>query len=148
MLIGLAALTRPGPDPVMSCYWASTSSPRPRSVISSSPAPALRPNTTLWPTAWPRPLGSASFSRSSRTPSSAPPSSTATTSAHFTSPPTLQHQRMKHEDRPSLHPRAVVVGDVRVLSVPTMSQFTNIFINGLSSSVFTEFRTSLNICTG
>jgi hypothetical protein len=38
--------------------------------------------------------------------------------------------------------------DVRVLSVPTMLQFADIFNNGLSSSVFADFRSSLNICTG
>jgi hypothetical protein len=41
----------------------------------------------------------------------------------------------------------VVAGDVRVLSVPTMPQFVDIFTKGLPSSVFTVFRSSLNVCT-
>jgi hypothetical protein len=44
--------------------------------------------------------------------------------------------------------KRVAAGDVRVLSVPTTSQFDDIFTKGLPSSVFTEFRSSLNICTG
>jgi hypothetical protein len=41
----------------------------------------------------------------------------------------------------------VTVDDVRVLSVPTTLQFADIFTKGLPSSVFDEFRFSLNICT-
>jgi hypothetical protein len=40
----------------------------------------------------------------------------------------------------------VAAGDVRVLSVPATLQFTNIFGKVLPSSVFTDFRSSLNIC--
>jgi hypothetical protein len=39
----------------------------------------------------------------------------------------------------------VAIGDVHVLHVPTTSQFANIFTKGLPTSVFTEFRSSLNI---
>jgi hypothetical protein len=42
----------------------------------------------------------------------------------------------------------VAIGDVRVLHVPTTSQFTDIFTKGLSTSVFSEFRSSLNIRSG
>jgi hypothetical protein len=42
----------------------------------------------------------------------------------------------------------VAIGDVRVLHVPTTSQFTDIFTNGLSTPVFLEFWSSLNICSG
>jgi hypothetical protein len=41
----------------------------------------------------------------------------------------------------------VAVGDIRVLHVPTSSQFADIFTKGLPTSVFTEFRSSLNICS-
>jgi hypothetical protein len=41
----------------------------------------------------------------------------------------------------------VAAGDVRVLSVPTMLQFADIFTEALPSSVFLDFRSSLNICT-
>jgi hypothetical protein len=40
----------------------------------------------------------------------------------------------------------VAAGDVRVISVPTTLQLANIFTKGLSSSVFVEFCSSLNIC--
>jgi hypothetical protein len=41
----------------------------------------------------------------------------------------------------------VAAGDIRVLSVPTTLQFADIFAKGLPSSVFLDFRSSLNICT-
>jgi hypothetical protein len=42
----------------------------------------------------------------------------------------------------------VAIGEVRVLHVPTTSQFADIFTKGLPSSTFTEFRSSLNITGG
>jgi hypothetical protein len=36
-------------------------------------------------------------------------------------------------------------GDVRVLHIPMTSQFADIFTKGLPTSVFTEFRSSLNV---
>ena len=58
----------------------------------------------------------------------------------------VQHQRTKHIEI-DLHfvRERVALGDVRVLHVPTMSQFADIFTKGLPTSVFTEFRSSLNI---
>jgi hypothetical protein len=61
----------------------------------------------------------------------------------------VQHQRTKHVEI-DLHfiREKVVISQVHVLHIPTTSQFTNIFIKGLPSSVFNEFRSSLNICSG
>jgi hypothetical protein len=42
----------------------------------------------------------------------------------------------------------VAIGEVRVLRVPTTSQFADIFTKGLPSSTFTVFRSSLNITSG
>jgi hypothetical protein len=42
----------------------------------------------------------------------------------------------------------VAIGDVRVLHVPTTSQFADIFTKGLPSSTFTEFRYSLTVTSG
>ena len=58
----------------------------------------------------------------------------------------VQHQRTKHIEI-DLHfvRERVAFGDVRVLHVPTTSQFADIFTKGLPSSVFTEFRSSLNV---
>jgi hypothetical protein len=39
----------------------------------------------------------------------------------------------------------VAIGDVRVLHVPTTSQFDDIFTKDLPSTVFSEFRSSFNI---
>ena len=68
-------------------------------------------------------------------------------SAVYLSTNPIQHQRTKHVEI-DLHfvRERVAIGDVRVLHVPTTSQFANIFTKGLPSSVFSEFRSSLNIC--
>jgi hypothetical protein len=70
-------------------------------------------------------------------------------SAVYLSTNPVQHQRTKHVEI-DLHFvwERVAAGDVQVLSVPTMMQFTDIFTKGLPSSVFSDFRSSLNICTG
>jgi len=69
-------------------------------------------------------------------------------SAVYLSTNPVQHQRTKHVEI-DLHfvRERVAVGDVRVLHVPTSSQFADIFTKGLPTSVFTEFRSSLNICS-
>jgi hypothetical protein len=61
----------------------------------------------------------------------------------------VQHQHTKHMEI-DLHfvREKVVIGQVRVLHVPTTSQFADIFTKGLPSSVFNEFRSNLNICSG
>jgi hypothetical protein len=61
----------------------------------------------------------------------------------------IQHQCTKHVEI-DLHfvREKVVIGQVRVLHVLTTSQFANIFTKGLPSSVFNEFRSSLNIYSG
>ena len=58
----------------------------------------------------------------------------------------VQHQRTKHIEI-DLHfvREKVALGAVRVLNVPTSSQYADIFTKGLPSSVFTEFRSSLNV---
>jgi hypothetical protein len=69
-------------------------------------------------------------------------------SAVYLSTNPVQHQRMKHVEI-DLHfvRECVAAGDVRVLSVPTTLQFTDIFTKGLSSSVLLDFRSSLDVCT-
>jgi hypothetical protein len=43
---------------------------------------------------------------------------------------------------------AAEIRDVRVMHVPTTSQFADIFTNGLPTSVLSEFQFSLNIRSG
>jgi hypothetical protein len=61
----------------------------------------------------------------------------------------VQHQRTKHVEI-DLHfvREKVAIDQVRVLHVPTISQFVDIFMKGLPFSVFNEFRSNLNICSG
>ena len=70
-------------------------------------------------------------------------------SAVYLSTNPVQHQRTKHVEI-NLHfvRDRVAVGDVRVLHVPTTSQFADIFTKGLPSSTFSEFHTSLNVAGG
>jgi hypothetical protein len=54
----------------------------------------------------------------------------------------LAHQA--HWDWSTLRSWACV-GDTKVLHIPTMSQFADIFTKGLWGSIFNEFRSSLNV---
>jgi hypothetical protein len=69
-------------------------------------------------------------------------------SAVYLSTNPVQHQRTKHVEI-DLHfvCYQVAIGDVRVLLVPTTSQFADIFTKGLPST-FLEFRSSLNVTSG
>jgi hypothetical protein len=61
----------------------------------------------------------------------------------------IQHQRTKHVEI-DLHfmREHVAIGVVRVLHVPTTTQFVDIFTNGLPTSLVSKFRSSLNIRCG
>jgi hypothetical protein len=65
----------------------------------------------------------------------------------FTNP--IQHQCMKHVEI-NLHfvSERMAIGDVCVWHVPMATQFMDIFTKGLPTSVFSEFRSSLNLHSG
>jgi len=70
-------------------------------------------------------------------------------SAVYLSTNPVQHQKTKHVEIDLHFVRdRVAIGDVRVLHVPTTSQFADIFTKGLPSSTFIKFRSSLNITSG
>jgi hypothetical protein len=70
-------------------------------------------------------------------------------SAVYLSNNPVQRQRTKHVEI-DLHfvREKVAIGQIRVLHVPMTSQFADVFTKRLPSSVFEEFRSSLNICRG
>nr|GEZ64797.1 ribonuclease H-like domain-containing protein [Tanacetum cinerariifolium] len=67
-------------------------------------------------------------------------------SAVYMSAILVQHQRMKHIEI-NIHfiRDMVTAGQVRVLHVPSRFQYADIFIKGLPSALFEEFRSSLSV---
>jgi hypothetical protein len=70
-------------------------------------------------------------------------------SAVYLSTNHVQHQWTKHVEIDLHFVRdRVAIGDVRVIHVPTTSQFADIFTKVLPSSTFSEFHSCLNVSSG
>jgi hypothetical protein len=60
----------------------------------------------------------------------------------------VQHRRTKHIELDIHFVREkVAIGAVRVLHVPSNSQYADIFTKGLPTALFQEFRSSLRVAT-
>jgi hypothetical protein len=130
--------------------WATTASPGPPSVRTPSPVRVLRQITTSWPMVWQRACWLRQLLVELHSPLSwATLVYCDNVSAVYLSTNPVQHQRTKHVEI-DLHfvRERVAIRYVRVLHILMTSQFTDIFTKGLPSSVFSEFRSSLNICSG
>jgi hypothetical protein len=69
-------------------------------------------------------------------------------SAVYLSTNPVQHQCTKHVEIDLHFIREVAaIGQICILHVPTTLQFIDIFTKGLPSTIFNEFRFSLNICS-
>lgn len=69
-------------------------------------------------------------------------------SAIYMSTNPVQHQRTKHIEIEIQFVRdKVAMAQVRVLHVPSSSQYDDIFTKGLPSTLFLDFRSSLNVCS-
>jgi hypothetical protein len=148
MLIGLGVQIPIDPPRATRCFLGITWSPSLPSVRTSSPARVLRRNNALSPTAWPRPIGCNGYSKSSIALCRSTLIYCNNVCAVYLSTDPIQHHCMKHVEI-DLHfvREKVAIGEVHVLHVPTSSQFADIFTKGLSS-LFLEFQSSLNICSG
>ncbi|KAJ9548922.1 hypothetical protein OSB04_021465 [Centaurea solstitialis] len=117
-------------------------------VKMSSRALVPKPNIVESPMPLPRQVGSEiSFANSTdRPPTKATIVYCDNMSAVYMSSNPVQHQRTKHIEMDIHFVRdKVAIGHVRVLHVPSSSQYADIFTKGLSASLFLDFRSSLNV---
>jgi hypothetical protein len=133
----------------MRCFWVTTMSPGPRCARTSSLVWALMQSAAPWLTAWQWRAGFINWLLSCTAPSRSPLWSTVTTSAPSTSSPipfstsTPSMLRLIF----TFVRKRVAVEDVRVLHVSTIFQFIDILTKALPSSIFSKFRSNLNICS-
>lgn len=152
MLIGLVVrtLTITNPPRAMLCSSVITLSPSSPRVRTSSLDQVLKPSIVQWLMVLLRPFGCASSCRSFMPLFAVPQWYTTTTSVQSTCPPTLFSISAPNTSRltSTSFKSELLLVTLRVLHVPNSSQYANIFTKGLPSSVFTEFRSSLNVHNG
>jgi hypothetical protein len=138
-----------GPLRATRCSWATTSSLGPRSVRTSSYVQTLRRGTVSWPMAWAEVCWLRQLFVELHNPLLRVTLVYCNiVSAVYLSNNLIQYQRTKHVEIDFQFVREHVAGgDIRVLHVPTISQFTDIFTKGLPSLACLEFWSSLNICS-
>jgi hypothetical protein len=119
------------------CSSATTLSPSPPSARTSSPAPAPRLSIASWPTAWLKHVGSGSSFRSFMLRCQRALSSTVIIQRRLPlhQPCLASAHKACQIDLHFIRER-VAIGDVHILHILTTSQFTDIFTNGLPTSVF------------
>jgi hypothetical protein len=138
--IGLDVLIRGDPPPGSAFFSAKTLSLGPVNGNPLFPDPAPRQNIARSPTAWMNPAGCANDPRRATI------IYCDNVSAMYLSSNPVQHQRTKHVEIDLHFVRdRVALGEVKVLHVPTTSQYADIFTKGLPMPLFLDFRSSLNI---
>ena len=148
MLTGLAVPTLADRPLAMQCssgiIWCSD----PPSVNTQSLGRVQRPSIALWQMVSLKLLGCVSYSWSFATLLTEPHWSTVTTLVPYISPPT----QSSISARSTLRLISTLFGSglpsaryIRVLHVPTTSQYADVFIKGLPTSMFQEFRSSVNV---
>ena len=140
------AQTHAGQHLVMPFFLATTWSPGPPSDSKRYPAPAPRLNIELLLMLSPSPAGFANSAPSYTTHRSLPPSSTVTTCQRCTSPPTLFSINVQNMWRSI----SILFGIAWPSATSASSMFhrhlsTLISSKGLPSTLFLNFRSSLNV---
>ena len=143
MLIGLDARTLAAPRPAMRSSSAAVSFPGHLNGSPPSLGQVPKLSTVLSPTVL---LAASTSTGTAPPPTDCLPRLLRQRHAVYLSTNPVQHQHTKHVEI-DLHfvREKVAIGVVRVLHVPTTSQYADVFTKGLPSSVFTEFRSSLNV---
>jgi hypothetical protein len=144
MPTGLAVPTLAGRLLATQCSSEITWCLGPPSISIRSPSPVPRPNIELWLMVLLKLLGSANCSMSFATRLVVPPWSTVTISVLCISPATRCNISGRSMYLHFVRER-VALGHVRVLHVPTTFQYTDVFTKGLPTSLFQEFRSTLNV---
>jgi hypothetical protein len=129
-------------------FWGTIWSSGLRSASKRCLVPVPRPNIERSLMLWLKYHGSGNYSRSFISVPAVPMWCCDNISTVYLSTNPVQHQRSKHVEI-DLHflRDKVAIGEIRVLHVPSTSQYADVFTKGLPTSIFIEFRSNLNVST-